>query len=242
MESAYGNETPEMKFKVGVHSEITKAANDGILNSKQLGLVIWYNILQDSHQTQSCIHFDNCAFAEGLDYIGGEWDLVEASSDKYSDVALAAFGRLLHTVQDFYAHSNWIELHQDADPIPVWDLNLGSLPSDIVSGTWFLGRPKKCPSGAPTHGELNKDDSNSKEGKKEVGSGPNKGKTLYELAFDAAVRASRTQFDRFKATRVSSKLKSSGKKLVSSEGLGADVDADILSSLIQETMQLKGGS
>ena len=109
------------------------------------------------------------------------------------------FGTMIHTVQDFYAHSNWVELYVDQSPIPVWDLVLGSLPADIVSGTFFLDSPKECGPNAPTHTQLNKDSPDSEEGQKVVTSGPNQGSSLFELAFNAALRATEVQFGRLEA-------------------------------------------
>jgi hypothetical protein len=152
--------------------------------------------LQDIRQFESRIHFDNCAFSEGAEYIEKEWSIISGSGDRFGKTALAAFGRLLHTVQDFYSHSNWIELHMDTDPIPVWDLKPESLPPGTCSGTWILGIPKCCPGGTPTHQELNKDNPDSQEGSKVVPSGPHKGKSLFDLAYEAAIRASSEQFKR----------------------------------------------
>ena len=109
------------------------------------------------------------------------------------------FGTMIHTVQDFYAHSNWVELHVDQSPVPTWDLVLSSLPADIVSGTFFLDSPKECGPNAPTHAQLNKDSPDSEEGQKLVPSGPNQGKTLFGLAFAAALQATEVQFDRLEA-------------------------------------------
>ncbi len=191
------NELPHPEFTIDRHAEITERANRGYLDDERLGQVVLANILQDLDQFESKIHFDNCTFPQGAGYIAQQWQGIEAQ-DELSEVTLTAFGRLTHTVQDFYSHSNWIELHLQDDPVPIWDLDVGTLPADIVSGTWWIGFPKECPAGAPTHGELNKDDPSSPEGRKVVESGPNAGQTYFELAFDAAIRATELQFDRLK--------------------------------------------
>jgi hypothetical protein len=184
-----------------VHVRLTRTAHDdlgGFLAEEQLGIVLLANVLQDLYQTESRMHFDNCAFSAGVDYIDDEWSLIEASAERAEPVALGACGRLLHAVQDFYSHSNWVELHLDRDPIPVWDLAGSSLSSDVVSGTWVLGRPKVCRSGTPSHSELNKDDAHSGSGREVVSAGPHQGKTLFDLASDVAVRASVQQFRRLR--------------------------------------------
>ncbi|HET9909315.1 MAG TPA: hypothetical protein VFQ23_21895 [Anaerolineales bacterium] len=56
-------------------------------------------------------HVDNSAFQQANDYLEGQRSLT-ISSLKANDAkaAWAAFGRLTHTVHDFYAHSNYIDL------------------------------------------------------------------------------------------------------------------------------------
>lgn len=56
-------------------------------------------------------HFDNSAFAEGEATIGQQRQIVlDSLTTNNREEALAAFGRLLHARQDFYAHSNWVRL------------------------------------------------------------------------------------------------------------------------------------
>ncbi|WP_269585592.1 hypothetical protein [Roseibium sp. Sym1] len=184
-----------VEFEIGYHGEITELANGTLLDSQQLGIVVAANIAQDLFQTKSFIHFDNCDFPGGIGHIDDEWNAIDTQGNR-SDAALVSFGALLHTVQDFYAHSNWIELHLDSDPVPTWDLKLSSLPANIVSGTWSLGSPKLCGPGAPSHSQLNKDSPKSPEGSKVVSSGPNTGKSYFDLAFSAALAASKLQFSR----------------------------------------------
>ena len=189
-------------FNIGYHSELTEKANGGVLDQQQLGFVVVANVAQDLLQTQSQVHFDNCDFPGGVAHIAAEWAAIDQLADKYSEVALGAFGALLHTTQDFYAHSNWIELHVNQAPIPVWDQQLATLPPGIVSGTWWIGFPKLCGPGAPTHDQLNKDSPNSKEGAKVVPSGPNQGKSLFDLAFATALAATKAQYARFSKTKL----------------------------------------
>jgi hypothetical protein len=58
-------------------------------------------------------HFDSCRLREAASYVNGRHnDVVSALSGPNPDneAAIRSFGRLLHTVQDFYAHSDWIQL------------------------------------------------------------------------------------------------------------------------------------
>jgi len=198
-ENNRAKEPIESKFTPVVHMDITSTANQGTLNSENLVIVIAANDAQDVLQADSKRHFDNCCFEEGVEYIKEEWKNVELETN--FELALAAFGRLLHTVQDFYAHSNWMEIHLYFDPIPVWDLDLNNLPSGIVSGTWLFGFPKKCSEGALKHSELNKDELSSEEGEKIVSTGPLAGETLFSLAHEVAIRATLEQFERLKQLR-----------------------------------------
>ncbi len=184
----------------GNHKRTTEAANQGVLESWQLDLVNDEHSSQDSvlNQTRSKYHFDNCAFELGAEYVEEQWATIEEHG-LLDDESLSAFGRILHAVQDFYSHSNWIELYLEEEPIPLWDLQFDSLPQDIVSGTWIVGRPKLCSDYAPSHDDLNKDRATSEQGKKIVSAGPNKNKTYFDLVSHTAIGASREQFRRLGA-------------------------------------------
>jgi hypothetical protein len=73
--------------------------------------IITANAAVDHDQTHSALHFDGENFAGGQERLVG---LFEDTIAKLvaGDVPAArlALGSALHTVQDFYAHSNWIEL------------------------------------------------------------------------------------------------------------------------------------
>jgi hypothetical protein len=155
--------------------------------------VIPANIAVDLNQKDEWLHFDNSAFLAGVEHVEALWARIEAGGE-----CMANFGRLTHTVQDFYSHSNWVELHQHLGPLPVWDMNITSLPAGTVSGTYRSGarRPRST---TPTHAELNKDSPFrwfSPSGCRVVAEGPNRGKTLFELGYGAALAATRLQFER----------------------------------------------
>lgn len=82
-----------------------------------------------------------------------------------------AWGRISHAVQDFYAHSNWVELGNKK----IW--NVESIPEDLISGVWVLSKfvcrieNKTC----PTHAVLVHDENDIS--KDEPGR-PNFGKAL----------------------------------------------------------------
>lgn len=97
------------------HAEITRQALDGQFDEAALRAIIRANLRQDrlvnlvGHPE---VHFDASAFAAGERYIVEQRRLaVSALIDREDRLAaLAAFGRLLHGRQDFYAHSNWAAL------------------------------------------------------------------------------------------------------------------------------------
>jgi len=55
-------------------------------------------------------HFDDSLFAKGEAYIAGQRQtaVTAITTRQERTAALQALGRLLHTRQDFYAHSNWV--------------------------------------------------------------------------------------------------------------------------------------
>ena len=62
-------------------------------------------------------HFDNNAFEKSYAYIEEQRALTISSlmaNDVFS--AWSAFGRLTHTVQDFYSHSNYVDLWLSRQP------------------------------------------------------------------------------------------------------------------------------
>jgi hypothetical protein len=143
----------------------------------------------------ACVDHLRASFADGVDRAGGLLDhdgevvaaevdvdpqcpSVERAGDRAKCTVLAAFGRVLHGVQDFYAHSNWAD---DADPTrpsgldnppglnlrgpsPVLDLRSEAppvVPAGLATGCFVLRDQVpgvgEC-SDRITHAALNKDD------------------------------------------------------------------------------------
>ena len=78
------------------------------------------NLGQDSLRYQfghDEFHFDNNALAKGRAYIENQRELIlPALQQGDAAAARAAFGRLSHTAQDFYAHTNYVGLWLGSDP------------------------------------------------------------------------------------------------------------------------------
>ena len=96
------------------HRQILQEALEGKVSPHALEIVIEANLKQDGLRGQighDEYHFDNNAFDESYAYIEKNHANVRAAL-KGGDFeeAWAAFGRLSHTAQDFYAHSNYIAL------------------------------------------------------------------------------------------------------------------------------------
>ena len=82
--------------------------------------------------------------------------------------AFFALGQALHGVQDFYAHTNYVELQApkvtrvtNIEVVAPWQAagraRIEQLRKDgLYSGHVFWGFPQKCPSGTPSHHDLAK--------------------------------------------------------------------------------------
>ena len=75
-------------------------------------------------------HFDGCQFKESVDNINEKYGtLLEMSKLSFPPSKSAwLFGELLHPVQDFYSHSNWVELEKDhiiENGVGYWPIFLG---------------------------------------------------------------------------------------------------------------------
>lgn len=96
------------------HAEITREALKDWFSDAAMKKIVAANLYQDRPTAQfghDEFHFDNDAFEKGYAYIEEQRALTIASL-RSNDVASAwaAFGRLTHTAQDFYAHSNYVDL------------------------------------------------------------------------------------------------------------------------------------
>ena len=97
-----------------IHAGITRRALAAIFSGRALQVIIAANLRQDSLLAligHDEYHFDGNAFEPSHAYLE-EQRALAISRLAADDVptAWSAFGRLLHTAQDFYAHSNYIDL------------------------------------------------------------------------------------------------------------------------------------
>jgi hypothetical protein len=150
-------------MKPRFHTQMTRSALPG-LSETCIQKVIDANLGQDAPIGGVFVpqyHFDDCCFRESINYIAEQRQIIRDNCSKTGcdglDKVLAALGRILHAIQDFYSHTNWVETRDE-----IWDGE--SIPEGLLSGI-FGGRDccpeeKKCPS----HGELKKDEPDLEQG------------------------------------------------------------------------------
>jgi len=97
------------------HKSITRKALGEYLSPRALGAILSANLKQDDLLTGQIghdeYHYDNNAIAKSDHYLEKQRTLIfSALNTGDIPTAWAAFGRLIHTAQDFYAHSNYVDL------------------------------------------------------------------------------------------------------------------------------------
>jgi len=131
------------------HISMTRAALHEYFSESALKTIIQANITQDNLSGQIGhpeFHYDDCAFKAGDSYI---LELrIHIQSAIISGEKIAAwqyFGRLTHASQDYYSHSNYINLWADRrenankESITAADIVLPSIMEDpcLVSGRFY---------------------------------------------------------------------------------------------------------
>ena len=111
-------------MKSKYHVEMTRDALQGDFSESALRTIIKANVWQDRPRNQfghDYIHFDGSAFESGYAYIARKKQaIIENLKSERVKAARKAFGQITHTWQDFYSHSNYVQLwlgnHPDAGP------------------------------------------------------------------------------------------------------------------------------
>ena len=185
-------------FKPNTHKEINKKMLDKVLNDLKLTIneektKLCRKRLNSTQTFQDYIlfaksraHFDNCAFQRSINYINKLMVQNKSFADKYlrrvknggdqkeldllRRKIMVNAGKILHTIQDFYSHSNFVELMEEKHPniedvplVHVWEkkgqeqiIKLQK-ESNLISGKAWWVFPKRCPKKSPSHGKLAKD-------------------------------------------------------------------------------------
>ena len=97
------------------HKSITRQALSGDFSTHALGNILAANLKQDDLLRGQIghdeYHYDNNAIIASDRYLEKQRTLtISALRNNNPPVAWTAFGRLIHTAQDFYAHSNYVDL------------------------------------------------------------------------------------------------------------------------------------
>lgn len=183
------------------HVEITQNALRDRFSTEALQIIIKANIQQDRIRYQfghDYIHFDSSAFEEGFRYIKDQENIIikgVTSGDCLS--AWQALGRLTHSWQDFYSHSNYVSLllansgvitpeviqHDRIDILNHLDLSSGKIYGliEFISSLSGIGRLVTPLMPEDSHAKMNLDS---------PASGP-----LFEYAYWAAFKHTRTSIE-----------------------------------------------
>jgi hypothetical protein len=162
---------PARAFELSVHERIVRQALAGQVEPWALDRVVAGNEESDLHQFAPERHFDNATgpgdictrwqdgvrtfLDRAVTYTGPADDRATVLTDR--EGALRSFGEMSHALQDFYAHSNWIELQFAAGQSPgkasalvAQECDAARLPAALQTGYFNLGNgPDGCPSTGP---------------------------------------------------------------------------------------------
>lgn len=200
---------------LSLHAAMTREALGGTFADANLKALIAANESQDTPgsegRTEKRRHFDgNDVFPAALAYINREKTralnlAVEADTDAQSRAdTLRHLGLMLHSVQDFYLHTNYVEIAMEteknhSDPYNTPLVDWSRVPDGYV-GAKSSCRLAAC-SAVDTADAINKEGDTTHGGKVSLGGGV----TQYKVARDLAIRETQRQWNLFE-TLVRNKL------------------------------------
>ncbi len=186
-----------------VHDQTTREALKGIVSEANLKVITDANSSQDQPGSEGLAearrHFGDERMISSLGYVDREKKRAlnyasEADTDpEQRGRALRHFGEMLHTVQDFYSRTNYLELmvanqQYKEDPYAVPLVDWMKVPDGYPGLQNFCAKT----SGAST-AEFVKDSLSTGEGKKIISSNV----TYFQAAKDLAVRETQRQWNLF---------------------------------------------
>ena len=189
---------PTGMFDPDIHEEITRlaAGSAGIKNSSFLADVIsWTNTTDAMNWNTPAQHFDGLRSQAQINS-----NFTGYVNSEISKGSIEGISNGLHAIQDFYSHSNYVEIylsiHPDSKPgdIPVYtdaikgdDSKLkGALAKDLHTGTFELKEKAVGSKDPGSHYKMNKDNDKASANGKKATNGTN----LHKYAKDLAVRES----------------------------------------------------
>ena len=103
-----------------MHVQVTRLALSGRLSARALATVVDANVGVDSLLNligHPELHFDDNAFDRARARLEEQRALIQPALERGdARSAWQAFGRLIHTAQDFYSHSNYVDLWLSCQP------------------------------------------------------------------------------------------------------------------------------
>lgn len=184
-----------------LHAEITEEGLRGTIGASNLKLIIDANESQDKKESEgakdSRRHFAAKTVESALSYIDREKKSAlnyacEADTDQDSRAnALRHFGMLLHSAQDFYSQSNYVELslkspNYRGDPLQIPLVDWSQVPGG------YAGLVANAADSLDNAQLFGKDNPTTDEGKKVAGK-----TTYYNIARELAIRETQRQWTLF---------------------------------------------
>lgn len=204
-------------FDPSIHEKMTPT---GAVCTEQLNAAIYRQDVL--HAFESRAHYDNCAFELANDYIlsllAKSEHAFSQRPDQLADAervpqnildGMLFLGQILHAIQDFYAHSSYVEFIQQQEVIPELEQNIPVIllwtdqgqrqlikyaDQGLRSGKVWWTFPQHCKGDTPTHSDLAKDSPSTPAGSKEsvwkraVGT---RFQNNYNIAYNLAHRSTR---------------------------------------------------
>ncbi len=201
-----------------VHDEITRQALSEMVSDANLNFLIKVvdsqNAPGSEAESEVRRHFSDSNFGAAMSYMDREKKQAlnfagSADSDAADRAqALRHFGLMLHTAQDFYSHTNYIELlledtRKAGDPLGLELVDWTRVPDGYagkVSGSSLAAgagaAAKSGPGAAEALGatDFSKDNANTPQSKKKAG-----GVTYFDISKELAVRETQRQWNLFEA-------------------------------------------
>ena len=189
---------------VAVHVQMMHLALDGLVSARALRRMIAANTQVDALWNQFGrheLHFDDNAFDGAYAYLAEQRGRIRpALESAQPELAWDAFGRLTHTAQDFYSHTNYVDLWTACQPdgmvppasqIDPLDATLVNSPA-LRSGKPYLplGFLSFIPLVGNRFDQLMPADSHARMHLDSPARGP-----MFEYALQAAVKRTRLEYD-----------------------------------------------